>query len=210
MEMKDTLYSCFDSEEQEMQQMQKRAKSVKESSMNGLNVLRKNFQLLYNINLCGYPIDGGFKREFERLFGEEHCTFIDILLLNMNNLEKQLIKETLHEKDSKSALSVKGADASSGNTNSSGIVSNRGNANSLENDCSKTGNDQIFMNQSSTSGNESSKSRNDNSKSGNEFSERSNSGNDTDIKPFYGTQPMVEVPNIADYNVFVVDRQHSE
>nr|GEV69658.1 hypothetical protein [Tanacetum cinerariifolium] len=157
METKDSISSCSDSEEQEMQRMQKRVTLLKESSMNGLNALRTNFQLLFKTNLFGSPIDHGFKREFERLFGEEHRTFIDTLLHNMDNLENQLIKETLHEKDSKSALSnmdkrvlreqqihtllyerklmlqeckvqeVKAADASSRNTNNSGIVSDRGN-----------------------------------------------------------------------------------
>ncbi|GJS74848.1 hypothetical protein Tco_0707689 [Tanacetum coccineum] len=85
----------------------------------------------------------------------------------------------------------------------SGIVSERWNTNSSDNDCSKTGNDQISGNQSSTFGNES-------SRSGNECSERSNSGNYTNIKPYYDTKPMAEVPNTADYNVFAIKKQHTE
>ncbi|GJU54755.1 hypothetical protein Tco_1228469 [Tanacetum coccineum] len=41
---------------------------------------------------------------------------------------------------------VRVADASSRDTNSSGFVSNKRNANSSENDCSKTGNDQSSEN----------------------------------------------------------------
>ncbi|GKB68779.1 hypothetical protein Tco_0930191 [Tanacetum coccineum] len=85
---------------------------------------------------------------------------------------------------------VKVADASSRNTNSSGIVSDS--TNSSENDCSKTGDDQSLRNQSSTSGNESITSGNDTSKSGNECRERRNSGNDIDIRPSYDTDPMAE------------------
>ncbi|GJS29390.1 hypothetical protein Tco_0490010 [Tanacetum coccineum] len=106
METKDTLSSCSDSDEQIMQQMLKRAKILNERSMNGLNALRTNFQLLSKTNLFGSPIDRGFKGEFERLFGEEHLTFTYSLLHNLNNLEKQLIKETLPEADSKCALSA--------------------------------------------------------------------------------------------------------
>ncbi|GJY03799.1 hypothetical protein Tco_0369739 [Tanacetum coccineum] len=73
--------------------------------------------------------------------------------------------------------------ACSGNTYNSGIVSERGNTNSLENDCSKTGNDQSSRNQSSTFGNKSSRPRN-------ECNERSNSGNYTNIRPYYDTEPM--------------------
>ncbi|GJW18446.1 hypothetical protein Tco_0025882 [Tanacetum coccineum] len=93
--------------------------------------------------------------------------------------------------------------ACSGNTYNSGIVSERGNTNSLENDCSKTGNDQSSRNQSSTFGNKSSRPRN-------ECSERSNSGNYTNIRPYYDTEPMVEVPNTADYNVYAIEKQHNE
>ncbi|GKB03359.1 hypothetical protein Tco_0831448 [Tanacetum coccineum] len=39
---------------------------------------------------------------------------------------------------------------------------------------------------------------------------KNTSGDDTDIRPSYDTKPMVEVPYTAEYNVFVVDTQHSE
>nr|GEY69501.1 hypothetical protein [Tanacetum cinerariifolium] len=44
----------------------------------------------------------------------------------------------------------------------------------------------------------------------NECSERSNSGNDTDIRPSYDTKAMAEVPNIVDYNMFAVEKQHTK
>nr|GEV42163.1 hypothetical protein [Tanacetum cinerariifolium] len=47
-------------------------------------------------------------------------------------------------------------------------------------------------------------------RSGNECSERSNCRDDTDIIPSYDIEPMAEVPNIADYNVFVVEKQHTK
>ncbi|GJT41339.1 hypothetical protein Tco_0941204 [Tanacetum coccineum] len=80
---------------------------------------------------------------------------------------------------------VRALDASSGNIESSRIVSDKWSAKSLENDCNETGNDQ-------SSGNESNTSRNASSRSGNECSERSNSGNDTGINPSYDTEPMAE------------------
>ncbi|GJW87827.1 retrotransposon protein, putative, ty1-copia subclass [Tanacetum coccineum] len=152
------------------------------------------------------------------------------------NLERQPNKETLHEKDSKSDLSVikvqfdkfihsevlnpsnynsydrenrlkrlnerkfqiqkckvqkvKATDASSGDTDNSGIVSDKGNDQSLEN-------------QSNTSRDESSGSRN-------ECNEKSTSGDDTDIRPSYDTKTMAEVPYTAEYNVFAVETQHSD
>nr|GEV56272.1 hypothetical protein [Tanacetum cinerariifolium] len=62
-------------------------------------------------------------------------------------------------------------------------------------------NDQGLENQSNTSGDESSRSKN-------ECNDKSTSGDDTDIKPSYDTEPMVEVPYTTEYNVFAIDTQH--
>ncbi|GKA26374.1 hypothetical protein Tco_0712483, partial [Tanacetum coccineum] len=68
---------------------------------------------------------------------------------------------------------------------------------------SDKGNDQGLENQSNTSGDKSSRSRN-------ECYDKSTSGDDTDIRPSYDTTRIVEVPYTAEYNVFVVDTQHSK
>nr|GFC53966.1 hypothetical protein [Tanacetum cinerariifolium] len=67
----------------------------------------------------------------------------------------------------------KALDSSSGEKDYSRIVSDKGN-------------DQGLENQSNTYGDESSRSRN-------ECNEKSTSGDDTDIRPSYDTEPMVEV-----------------
>ncbi|GKD98726.1 hypothetical protein Tco_1382623, partial [Tanacetum coccineum] len=56
---------------------------------------------------------------------------------------------------------------------------------------------------SNTSGDESNGLRN-------ECNDKSTSGDDTNIRPSYDTESMVEVPYTAEYNVFVVDTRHSE
>ncbi|GJZ38060.1 hypothetical protein Tco_0584251 [Tanacetum coccineum] len=180
METEDTLSSCLDSEEQAIQQLQMQAKILKQDSMNKFIAFKTTTQRL------------------ERQI----------------NLERQLNKETLHEKDSKSDLSVikvqfdkfihsevlkpsnynsydrevKATDASSRDTDSSGIVSDKGNDQSLEN-------------QSNIFEDESSRSRN-------ECNDKSTSGDDTDIRHSYDTLPMAEVPYIVEYNVFAVETQH--
>ncbi|GJU22727.1 retrovirus-related pol polyprotein from transposon TNT 1-94 [Tanacetum coccineum] len=88
---------------------------------------------------------------------------------------------------------VKAADASSRNTDNSGFISDNGNAHSSENDCSKTKGDQSSEKQSSTSANES-------NRSGNKCSKKSNSRDDTDIKPSYDTKPMAKADENADDN----------
>ncbi|GKC67867.1 hypothetical protein Tco_1100465 [Tanacetum coccineum] len=86
---------------------------------------------------------------------------------------------------------AKALDASlGGEKDCSRIVSNKGNGQDLEN-------------QSNTSGDKSSRSRN-------ECNDKSTSRDDTDIRPSYDTEPIVEVPYTAKYNVFVVDTQHSK
>ncbi|GJS59565.1 hypothetical protein Tco_0654349 [Tanacetum coccineum] len=205
MEMKDTLSSCLDLDEQEMQQMLKRAKILKDSCLNGLSALKSNFTRKLEQGIT----KSEFERAFSHIFGEDVDTFTRTFSQNMDTLEQQLIKETILESNCQDAfgllktqfekiftsvrikpLSLDVSDASSGDNDCSRIVSDNGNVQGLEN-------------QSNTSGDESSRSRN-------ECNDKSTSGDDTDIRPSYDTEPMVEVPYTAEYNVFVVDTQHSE
>ncbi|GKG04076.1 hypothetical protein Tco_0314463, partial [Tanacetum coccineum] len=85
---------------------------------------------------------------------------------------------------------VNASNACSRDTDISGIVSDKGNDQSLED-------------HSNTSRDESSRSRN-------ECNYKSTYRDDTDIRPSYDTKPMVEVSYTTTYNVFAVDTQHSE
>ncbi|GKE02596.1 hypothetical protein Tco_1390579 [Tanacetum coccineum] len=151
METKDTLSSCSDLDEQEIQQLQKQAKILKKNSLNKLNALKTTTQHLSSSNSSMYY---KFREAFHRLFNADVRTFKDVLSQNMQNLERQLNKETLHEKDSNSGLTrheqeihnrlkrlnerklqiqecivqkVKASDASSGEKDCSRIVSDNGN-----------------------------------------------------------------------------------
>ncbi|GKD66299.1 hypothetical protein Tco_1308407 [Tanacetum coccineum] len=124
----------------------------------------------------------------------------------MNSIEQCILERANHEQELQNGLKrlnerkfqiqeckvqkIKALDASSGDNDCSRIVSDKEN-------------DQGLKNQSNTSGDESSRSRN-------ECNDKSTSGDDTDIRPSYDTEPMDEVPHTAEYNVFVVDTQHSE
>ncbi|GJT39582.1 hypothetical protein Tco_0939447 [Tanacetum coccineum] len=104
METEDTLSSCSDLDEQEIQQLQKHAKVLKENSLNKLNALQTTIQHLSSSNYSRY---NEFRDAFHRLFKANERTFKDVLSQNMQNLERQLNKETLHEKDSNSSLNFK-------------------------------------------------------------------------------------------------------
>nr|GFA52881.1 hypothetical protein [Tanacetum cinerariifolium] len=101
METKDTLSSSSDSEEQEIQQLQNHAKILKDNSLNKLNALQTTIQHLSSSN---YSMYNKFRDAFHRLFEVDERTFKSVLSRNMQNLERQLNKETLHEKNSNSDL----------------------------------------------------------------------------------------------------------
>ncbi|GKC04241.1 hypothetical protein Tco_0995851 [Tanacetum coccineum] len=213
-----------------MQQLQKKAKILKENSLNKFNALKTTTQRLERQTFTNFPL---FQRGFSHLFHTDVRTFKYELFQNMNNLEKQLNNEILHEKDSKSALSVikvqfemfihsemlkssnydsnarearlnerklqiqecmvqkvNASDASLGEKDCSRIVLDKGNAQGLENQRNI--------------------SRDERNRSRNECNDKSTSEDDTDTRPSYDTEPMVEVPYTAEYNVFAVDTQHSE
>ncbi|GJX12432.1 hypothetical protein Tco_0204190, partial [Tanacetum coccineum] len=137
---------------------------------------------------------------------EARQDFNDLIIQHMESIEKCIIERARHEQELQNRLKrlserkmqileckvqkVKAKDASSGDTNCSRIVSDKGN-------------DQGLENQSNTSGDEISRSRN-------ECNDKSTFRDDTDIRPSYDTEPMVEVPYTAEYNVFSIDTQHYE
>ncbi|GJR21655.1 hypothetical protein Tco_0970182 [Tanacetum coccineum] len=146
------------------------------------------------------------RRDFKDYTQMEPQTFKEAIIQNMDSIEQCIVERARHEQELQNRLKrlnerklqiqeymvqkVKASDASSGEKDCSRIVSDKGN-------------DQGLENQSSTSGDESSRSRN-------ECNDKSTSGDDTDIRPSYDTEPMVEVPYTAEYNVFAVDTQHSK
>ncbi|GJT54145.1 hypothetical protein Tco_0989199 [Tanacetum coccineum] len=103
METKYTLSLCSDLDEQEIQQLQKQAKILKENSLNTFNALKTTTQRLERQTFTNCP---SFQQAFAHLFHTDVRTFKIELSQNLNNLEKQLNNEILHEKDSKFSLSV--------------------------------------------------------------------------------------------------------
>ncbi|GKD65779.1 hypothetical protein Tco_1307887 [Tanacetum coccineum] len=103
METKDTLSSCSNSEEQQMQQIQDKAKK---SCMVSFRQLHSHLKLLSNNDLKGTRTESGFKRAFATLFGQDVETFTGTMLLNMDQLEKQLENEEFQEIGSMAAFKV--------------------------------------------------------------------------------------------------------
>ncbi|GKA74372.1 hypothetical protein Tco_0780674, partial [Tanacetum coccineum] len=103
METKDTLSSCSNSEEQQMQQIQDKAKK---SCMVSFRKLHSHLKHLSHDNLKGTRIESGFKRAFATLFGQDVETFLGTMILNMDQLEKQLDKEEFQEIGSTASFKV--------------------------------------------------------------------------------------------------------
>ncbi|GKE43707.1 hypothetical protein Tco_1470991 [Tanacetum coccineum] len=99
MGTKNTSSSGSVLEEPEIQKLQIQAKIFKENSLNKLNALKSTTQLLEQQSIL-------YQQAFAQLFGDSVRTFKFQLSQHMNNLETLLNAETLHEMDSKSALSV--------------------------------------------------------------------------------------------------------
>ncbi|GJU29305.1 hypothetical protein Tco_1172894 [Tanacetum coccineum] len=103
MEMKDTLSSCSNLEEQKMQQIQDKAK---ESCMVSFRRLHSHLKHLSN-NLKGTRTECGFKRAFATLFGQDLETFTGTMFLNMDQLEKKLDKEEFQEIGSMAVFKIR-------------------------------------------------------------------------------------------------------
>ncbi|GJT48727.1 hypothetical protein Tco_0974884 [Tanacetum coccineum] len=140
-------------------------------------------------------LDGTYlRKDFQAYTGMKPQDFKERILKDFDFIQKYMIESILNDKAIKQRMNAQrlqkqgevdmdnALDASPVLTESSGIDFGK------KNDCSKTGNDQISENQSSTSRNKSSRSRN-------ECNEKSTSGDDTDIRPSYDTEPMDEVDN---------------
>ncbi|GJV12480.1 hypothetical protein Tco_1354021 [Tanacetum coccineum] len=171
METKDTLSSCSNSEEQQMQQIHDKAK---QSCMVSFRQLHSHLKLISNNNLNGTRIESGFKRAFATLFGQDVETFIGTMFLNVDQLEKQLVKEEFQKIGSMASFKIQ--------TTEGKIDTGKALDTSLVN--------------TKHSGTES-KEQDTSSRSGNDAH-----ADDADIRPIYKEEPMAEVQTTAEINVF--------
>ncbi|GKF25835.1 hypothetical protein Tco_0081729 [Tanacetum coccineum] len=74
--------------------------------MVSFRLLHSHLKVLSNNDLKGTRIEGGFERAFATLFDQDVQTFTGTMLLNMDQLEKQLDKEGFQEIRSLDAFRV--------------------------------------------------------------------------------------------------------
>ncbi|GJY96893.1 hypothetical protein Tco_0513803 [Tanacetum coccineum] len=92
----ESLNSNF--QERELYQLQQMQDKAKESCMISFRLLHSHLQVL--------SIKGGFERACVALFDQDTPTFRELLLLNLDHLEKQLDKEEFQETESIDAFRV--------------------------------------------------------------------------------------------------------
>ncbi|GKB16233.1 hypothetical protein Tco_0850156 [Tanacetum coccineum] len=120
------------------------------------------------------------RKDFQAYTGMQPQDFKERIIKDFDFIQKYMIASIFNDKE----------------------IEHRMNAKRLQQQ-GETGNAQSSENQSNTSRNESSRSRN-------ECNHKGTSGDDTNIRPSYDTEPMAKVPYTAKYNVFAVESQHSE
>ncbi|GJT66585.1 hypothetical protein Tco_1018065 [Tanacetum coccineum] len=78
----------------------------KERCMSYFRYLHSHLQVLSKEDLKGTRIEHGFKRAFMSLFGQDANTFTSTMLLNIDQLQKQLDKDEFQEDESMTAFWV--------------------------------------------------------------------------------------------------------
>ncbi|GJV06312.1 hypothetical protein Tco_1343968 [Tanacetum coccineum] len=97
----ESLYS--NSQERDLHQLQQMQDKAKESYMTSFWLLHSFLQVLSYNEL---KINGGFERAFASLFDQVVQTFRDSMLLNLDQLQKQLDKDEFQEDRSMAAFWV--------------------------------------------------------------------------------------------------------
>ncbi|GJY04558.1 hypothetical protein Tco_0370498 [Tanacetum coccineum] len=91
----ESLNSNF--QERELHQLQQMQDNAKESCIVSFQFLHSYLKALSNNDFKGTSIGGGFERAFTALFDQDVQTFTCSMLLNLDQLEKQLDKEKFQE-----------------------------------------------------------------------------------------------------------------
>ncbi|GKD07270.1 hypothetical protein Tco_1186955 [Tanacetum coccineum] len=191
METKDTIFSC--SELKDVHAIKYKMSKTKERCMAYFRSLHSHLQVLSKDNLKGTRIEHGFKRAFMSLFGQDADTFTSTMLLNVDQLQKQLDKDEFQEDGSMEALwyfvEYTGIEVKHFRDT---LLQHMGNVK------------KSVAERTQSSGTES-EVQDDSNRSGNDTV-----ADDANIKPIYDEEPMVEVQLIVEYNIFAIGQQHTE
>ncbi|GJY69244.1 hypothetical protein Tco_0472226 [Tanacetum coccineum] len=187
----------LNSEPQDVHAIKYKMSKAKERCMAYFRSLHSHLQVLSKDDLKGTRIEHGFKRAFMSLFGQDVDTFTRTMLLNVDQLQKQLDKDEFQEDGSMTAFWVV-------NNQFQKFIDSKF---TLDHDKSKidTGKALDADLVDTESIRTDSTVQDDNIRSGNDTD-----ADDADIRPIYDEEPMVEVQLTAKCNIFAIRQQHTE
>ncbi|GJX94594.1 hypothetical protein Tco_0349180 [Tanacetum coccineum] len=155
--------SSLNSETKDVHAIKYKMSKAKEGCMTYFCSLHSHLQLLSKKDLKGTRIQQGFKRAFMSLFGQDNNTFISMMLLNVDKLQKQLDKDEFQEDGSIEAFWTQESNIDTGTTVDADLVATKSSRieSEVQDGSSKSGND--------------------------------TDADDVDIRPIYDEEPMTEV-----------------
>ncbi|GKB09724.1 hypothetical protein Tco_0838036 [Tanacetum coccineum] len=180
-----------------------RCQKQKKDAWHIFDLLHHTFKFLQKIIKGISNPEHGFKREFISLFGQNVNTFTRTMLLNVDQLQKQLDKDEFQEDGSMTAFWVFVAER----TRHQRQYERRVNKRQMQTQESKI--DMGKALDADLVDTESIKTdstvQDDNSRSGNDIDT-----DDADIRPIYDEEPMAEVQLTVECNIFAIGQQHTE
>ncbi|GJU21176.1 hypothetical protein Tco_1154518 [Tanacetum coccineum] len=199
----------LNSKTQDVHAIKYKMSKAKERCMAYFRSLHSHLQVLSKGDSKGTRIEHGFKREFMSLFGQDVDTFTRIMLLNVDQLQKQLDKDEFQEDGSMTAFWVV-------NNQFQKFIDSKF---TLDYDSQMTDTyfveytrievqhfrDYTYSNPGVMIRSGDSTVQDDNSRSGN-----NTNVDDADIIPIYDEEPMDEVQLTAKCNIFALEQQHTE
>ncbi|GJY01870.1 hypothetical protein Tco_0360022 [Tanacetum coccineum] len=102
--IKSVKESNLDSATKDVHAIKYKMSKAKERCMAYFRSLHSHLQVLFKKDLKGTRIEHGFKRAFMSLFGQDADTFTSTMLLNIDQLQKQLDKDEFQEDGSMAAF----------------------------------------------------------------------------------------------------------
>ncbi|GJZ52156.1 hypothetical protein Tco_0606671 [Tanacetum coccineum] len=210
----------LNSETKDVHAIKYKMSKAKERCMAYFRSLHSHLQVLSKDDLKGTRIEHGFKRAFMSLFGQDVDTFTRTMLLNVDQLQKQLDKDEFQEDGSMTAFwvvqhfrdtllqhlgNVKKSVAE--RTRHQRQYERRVNKRQMQTQESKidTGKALDADLVDTESIRTDSTVQDDSSRSGNDTD-----ADDADIRPIYDEEPMAEVQLTAECNIFAIGQQHTE
>ncbi|GJR68380.1 hypothetical protein Tco_0014445 [Tanacetum coccineum] len=205
--------SSLDSATKDVHAIKYKMSKAKERCMTYFQSLHSHLQVLSKEDLKGTRIEHGFKQAFMSLFGQDVDTFTSIMLLNVDQLQKQIEKDEFQEDGSMAAFWVTSTllntlesrlNTSEIHYSNTWVMSRSLLPKTQESkiDTGKAVNDDLVVTKRSGT---KSDVQDDNSRSGNDTD-----ADDTDFRPIYDEEPIAEVQLTAECNIFAIEQQHTE